>query len=89
MALLRKLEVIQFFDETGRALVIALNKWDGMDEYARDQIKQGVYDTADDAGISADLRLDIERALAPLRGKLGKRRFSELKATLKELTGVE
>ena len=33
---------------------------------SRDQIKQGVYDTADDAGISADLRLDIERALSPI-----------------------
>jgi DNA polymerase-1 len=33
---------------------------------SRDQIKQGVYDTADDAGVSADLRLDIERALAPI-----------------------
>ena len=33
---------------------------------SRDQIKQGVYDTADGAGISADLRLDIERALAPI-----------------------
>ena len=33
---------------------------------SRDQIKQGVYDTADGAGISADLRLDIERALSPI-----------------------
>jgi DNA polymerase-1 len=33
---------------------------------SRDQIKQGIYDTADDAGVSPDLRLEIERALSPI-----------------------
>jgi DNA polymerase I len=32
----------------------------------RDQIKQGVYSTADGAGVPADTRLEIERALAPI-----------------------
>ena len=33
---------------------------------SRDQIKQGVYNTADAAGIDPDTRLEIERALAPV-----------------------
>jgi GTPase len=36
------LHLLGYVLETGRALVIALNKWDGMDEYARDQIKQAI-----------------------------------------------
>ncbi|HWC30205.1 MAG TPA: hypothetical protein VG845_09005, partial [Dehalococcoidia bacterium] len=33
---------------------------------SRDQIKEGVYNTADAAGIDPDTRLEIERALAPV-----------------------
>ena len=29
-----------FVLESGRALVVAINKWDGLDSYARDQVKQ-------------------------------------------------
>jgi GTP-binding protein len=36
------LHLLGYVLETGRALVIALNKWDGMDEYARDSIKQDI-----------------------------------------------
>ncbi|HEX5370286.1 MAG TPA: 5'-3' exonuclease H3TH domain-containing protein, partial [Dehalococcoidia bacterium] len=32
----------------------------------RDQIKQGIYSTADGAGVDPDTRLEIERALAPV-----------------------
>lgn len=33
------LHLLGYVLETGRALVIALNKWDGMDEYAKDRVK--------------------------------------------------
>ena len=36
------LHLLGYVLETGRALVIALNKWDGMDEYARDQVRQAI-----------------------------------------------
>lgn len=36
------LHLLGYVIETGRALVIALNKWDGMDEYAKDKIKQDI-----------------------------------------------
>jgi len=36
------LHLLGYVLETGRALVIAINKWDGMDEYARDMIKQDI-----------------------------------------------
>jgi GTP-binding protein len=36
------LHLMGYVLETGRALVIALNKWDGMDEYAKDQIKEAI-----------------------------------------------
>ena len=36
------LHLLGYVLETGRALVIALNKWDGMDEYAKDQVKQAL-----------------------------------------------
>jgi GTP-binding protein len=36
------LHLLGYVLETGRALVIALNKWDGMDEYAKDKIKQDI-----------------------------------------------
>jgi len=36
------LHLLGYVLETGRALVIALNKWDGMDEYAKDSIKQAI-----------------------------------------------
>jgi GTP-binding protein len=36
------LHLLGYVLETGRALVIALNKWDGMDEYARDLVKQAI-----------------------------------------------
>lgn len=36
------LHLLGYVLETGRALVIALNKWDGMDEYAKDQVKQAI-----------------------------------------------
>lgn len=36
------LHLLGYVLETGRALVIALNKWDGMDEYARNSIKQAI-----------------------------------------------
>jgi GTP-binding protein len=36
------LHLLGYVLETGRALVIALNKWDGMDEYARDSVKQAI-----------------------------------------------
>jgi GTP-binding protein len=31
-----------FILERGRALVVAVNKWDGLDEYARDQVKRAI-----------------------------------------------
>jgi GTP-binding protein len=31
-----------FILERGRALVVAVNKWDGIDEYAREQVKRGI-----------------------------------------------
>ncbi|MDC0598384.1 ribosome biogenesis GTPase Der [Gammaproteobacteria bacterium] len=36
------LHLLGYILETGRALVIALNKWDGMDEYAKDQVKKAI-----------------------------------------------
>lgn len=36
------LHLLGYVLETGRALVIALNKWDGMDEFAKDKIKQDI-----------------------------------------------
>ena len=36
------LHLLGYVLETGRALVIALNKWDGMDEYAKDRIKEAI-----------------------------------------------
>lgn len=36
------LHLLGYVLETGRALVIALNKWDGMDEYARDTVRQAI-----------------------------------------------
>lgn len=36
------LHLLGYVLETGRALVIALNKWDGMDEYAKDKIRQDI-----------------------------------------------
>ncbi len=36
------LHLLGYVLETGRALVIALNKWDGMDEYAKDLIKEAI-----------------------------------------------
>jgi GTP-binding protein len=36
------LHLLGYVLETGRALVIALNKWDGMDEYAKSLVKQGI-----------------------------------------------
>jgi GTP-binding protein len=36
------LHLLGYVLETGRALVIALNKWDGMDEYAKDLVKEAI-----------------------------------------------
>ena len=36
------LHLLGYVLETGRALVIALNKWDGMDEYSKDKIKEAI-----------------------------------------------
>ncbi len=36
------LHLLGYVIETGRALVIALNKWDGMDEYAKNEIRQSI-----------------------------------------------
>ena len=36
------LHLIGYVLETGRALVIALNKWDGMDAYAKDKVKSDI-----------------------------------------------
>lgn len=36
------LHLLGYILETGRALVIALNKWDGMDQYEKDQVKKGI-----------------------------------------------
>ncbi|MGV3590638.1 MAG: ribosome biogenesis GTPase Der [Gammaproteobacteria bacterium] len=36
------LHLLGYVLETGRALVIALNKWDGMDEYQKDLIKEAI-----------------------------------------------
>jgi len=36
------LHLLGYVIETGRALVIALNKWDGMDEYAKNEIRQAI-----------------------------------------------
>ncbi len=36
------LHLLGYVLETGRALVIALNKWDGMDDYAREQVRQDI-----------------------------------------------
>lgn len=36
------LHLLGYVLETGRALVIALNKWDGMDEYAKDKVKEAI-----------------------------------------------
>ena len=36
------LHLIGYVLETGRALVIALNKWDGMDQYDKDRVKQEI-----------------------------------------------
>ena len=33
------LHVLAYILEDGRAIVIAINKWDGLDDYARSQIK--------------------------------------------------
>ena len=34
--------VAQFIVEAGRALVVAVNKWDGLDAYAKEQVRQAV-----------------------------------------------
>jgi GTP-binding protein len=34
--------IAAFILERGRALVVAVNKWDGLDEYARDQVKRAI-----------------------------------------------
>jgi GTP-binding protein len=34
--------IAAFILERGRALVVAVNKWDGLDEYAREQVKRGI-----------------------------------------------
>jgi GTP-binding protein len=36
------LHLLGYVIETGRALIIALNKWDGMDEYAKDKIREAI-----------------------------------------------
>jgi len=36
------LHLLGYILESGRALVIALNKWDGMDEYAKDEIRKTI-----------------------------------------------
>ncbi len=36
------LHLLGYVIETGRALVIAINKWDGLDEYAKDEIRQNI-----------------------------------------------
>jgi GTP-binding protein len=36
------LHLLGYIHDTGRALVIAINKWDGMDEYAKDKVKESV-----------------------------------------------
>ena len=36
------LHLLGYVLETGRALVIALNKWDGMDEYEKDKIREAI-----------------------------------------------
>jgi GTPase len=36
------LHLLGYVVETGRALVIGINKWDGMDEYAKDEIRQSI-----------------------------------------------
>src|SRR5690606_10020879 len=36
------LHLLGYVLESGRALVIALNKWDGMDEYAREEVRQSL-----------------------------------------------
>jgi GTP-binding protein len=36
------LHLLGYVIETGRALVIALNKWDGMNEYDKDEIRQAI-----------------------------------------------
>ncbi len=36
------LHLLGYVIETGRSLVIALNKWDGMDEFAKDEIRQAI-----------------------------------------------
>jgi GTP-binding protein len=36
------LHLLGYVLESGRALVIALNKWDGMDDYAKDEVKKAI-----------------------------------------------
>lgn len=36
------LHLLGYVLESGRSLVIALNKWDGMDEYAKDEVKKAI-----------------------------------------------
>ncbi len=36
------LHVLGFIIESGKALVIAVNKWDGLDEYTKDQVRQAL-----------------------------------------------
>jgi len=36
------LHLLGYVLESGRALVLALNKWDGMDEYAKDEVKRAI-----------------------------------------------
>ncbi len=85
------LHLLGYVLETGRALVIALNKWDGMDEYAKDQIRKAIQrrfvfiDFAKIHFISAlhgtgvgDLYVSIEKAYASANLQLTTNKLTQL-----------
>ena len=85
------LHLLGYVLESGRALVIALNKWDGMGEYAKDQIRSAIQrrlvfiDFAKIHFISAlhgtgvgDLYKSIEKAYASASLKLTTNKLTQL-----------
>lgn len=92
------LHLLGYVLESGRALVIALNKWDGMDEFAKDEIKKAIQrrlvfiDFAKIHFISAlhgtgvgDLYASVEKAYASASKQLTTNQLTQM---LERITGA-
>lgn len=85
------LHLLGYVLESGRSLVIALNKWDGMDDFAKDEVKKAIQrrlvfiDFAKIHFISAlhgtgvgDLYKSVEKAYASASKKLGTNQLTQM-----------